>query len=48
VTLTPLTEDEFESEEIGTLVFHRDAKHQVSGLGVYSGAVRNVAFDKVM
>jgi Beta-lactamase len=48
VTLTPLTEEEFLGEEMGTLVFHRDAKHQVNGFRVYSGAVRDVGFDKVM
>jgi CubicO group peptidase (beta-lactamase class C family) len=48
VTLTPMTEEEFQSEETGMLVFHRDAKHEVNGFAVYSGAVRNVGFDKVM
>ncbi len=45
ITLTPITPDEFDSE-FGTLVFHSDANHRVSGFGVFSEEVRNVSFDK--
>jgi CubicO group peptidase (beta-lactamase class C family) len=47
-SLTPLTEDEFDSEEVGTFVFRRDANHRVTGFGLYSSAARNVGFEKVM
>jgi CubicO group peptidase (beta-lactamase class C family) len=45
-TLTPLTEDDFDSDEFGTLVFHRDGNHRVTGFGLYAGNVRNIAFEK--
>ena len=48
VRLTPLTEDEFDSEEVGMFVFQRDANHRVNGFGLHSGAVRNVGFEKIM
>jgi CubicO group peptidase (beta-lactamase class C family) len=48
VTLTPLVEDEFQNEEIGTFVFRRDGNHSVNGVGVFSGAARNVGFERVM
>ena len=45
--LTPLTPDEFDlAGGLGTLVFHRDVNHRVSGLGLFSGRVLNVSFDK--
>jgi CubicO group peptidase (beta-lactamase class C family) len=44
--LNPIAQDEFESGDLGTLVFHRDANHRVSGLSVFSSRVRNVSFDK--
>jgi CubicO group peptidase (beta-lactamase class C family) len=45
-TLTPLTEDEFDSDAFGAIVFHRDASHRVSGFGLYAGNVRNIRFRK--
>jgi hypothetical protein len=48
VTLAPLTEDEFDSDALGRLVFHRDANHRINGFGLYSGSVRNVGFEKAM
>jgi CubicO group peptidase (beta-lactamase class C family) len=44
--LTPVAQDEFENEELGAIVFHRDANHRVSGLSVFSVNARNVAFEK--
>jgi hypothetical protein len=47
VKLHPLVSDEFAIGQLGTAVFHRDAKHQISGLSVYSGRIRDVAFERV-
>ena len=44
--LNPLAPDEFESEDLGTVVFHRDASHGVSGLSLFSVNARDVSFDK--
>jgi hypothetical protein len=44
--LTPIAKDEFESDDFGTIVFHRDARHRISGLSVFSVNARNVSFDK--
>jgi CubicO group peptidase (beta-lactamase class C family) len=44
--LNPIAPDEFESEDLGTVVFRRDASHRVSGLGLFSINARNVSFDK--
>jgi hypothetical protein len=44
--LTPLTKDEFESEECGTLVFRRDANGQVNGFSVIAVEARDIGFDK--
>jgi len=44
--LTPITQDEFENEELGTIVFHRDANRRISGLSVFSVNARNVTFEK--
>jgi CubicO group peptidase (beta-lactamase class C family) len=44
--LIPIALDEFDSD-LGTLVFHRDADHRVSGLSMFSPNARNVEFEKV-
>jgi hypothetical protein len=44
--LSPIAQDEFESEDLRTIVFHRDAGHRVSGLSVFSVNARNVSFEK--
>jgi CubicO group peptidase (beta-lactamase class C family) len=46
VRLTPVALDEFESEDLGTIVFHKDANHHVSGLRVFTVNARNVSFEK--
>jgi CubicO group peptidase (beta-lactamase class C family) len=46
IKLHPIVTDEFESEDLGTLVFHRDANHRVSGFSVFAGRVRDVGFEK--
>ena len=38
--LNPLVRDEFESGDIGTLVFQRDADGRISGLSVFAGRIR--------
>jgi hypothetical protein len=45
--LNPVAPDEFENEELATIVFQRNASHQVSGLSLFSGRARNVVFEKV-
>jgi hypothetical protein len=42
----PLVHDEFESDELGTLVFQKDAAGRVSGLSVFAGRIRNLVFKK--
>jgi hypothetical protein len=44
--LDPLVQDEFENDELGTLVFQRDAARRVVGLTVFAGRIRNLRFDK--
>jgi CubicO group peptidase (beta-lactamase class C family) len=44
--LTPIARDEFESEELGTIVFHRDTQHSISGLSVFTVNARDVSFEK--
>ena len=44
--LTPLTTDEFESEEYGTIVFRRDPYQQVDGFSVNTVEARDIDFDK--
>jgi hypothetical protein len=43
--LTPIVRDEFESP-LGTMAFHRDANGRISGLSLFQGRVRDVAFEK--
>jgi hypothetical protein len=44
--LVAIAPDEFESEGLGTIVFHKDANHHVSGLRVFTVNARNVSFEK--
>jgi CubicO group peptidase (beta-lactamase class C family) len=44
VKLEPLVVDEFAMGQVGAAVFHRDVSGQISGLSVYSGRIRDVAF----
>jgi hypothetical protein len=46
-TLEPLGKDEFESEELGNVVFQRDGSRRVSGLSLFSVRARGVGFSKV-
>jgi hypothetical protein len=45
-TLTPLTKDEFESEEYGTIAFRRDANQQLNGFSLNTVEARDIAFDR--
>ena len=38
--------DQFENEDLGTVVFQRNASHQVSGLSLFSLRARNVLFER--
>lgn len=44
--LDPLVRDEFASDDVGTLVFQRDAAGRVNGLTVFAGRIRNLRFEK--
>jgi hypothetical protein len=44
--LIPIAPDVLDTENLGTLVFLRDANHHVSGLRLFAGGVRDVSFDK--
>lgn len=46
VKLTPIGRDEFESEDLGTIVFHKDANHRVNRLSVFTVNARNLSFEK--
>jgi CubicO group peptidase (beta-lactamase class C family) len=45
--LLPLTKDEFESEQYGTIVFRRDANQRVSGFSLNTVEARDIGFDKM-
>ena len=45
--LAPLVRDEFDSGDLGTLVFHRDSGNRISGLSVFDGRTRNLTFEKI-
>ena len=47
IKLTAIAQDEFESGDLGTLVFRRDANHRVSGLSVFTVNARGVKFERV-
>jgi hypothetical protein len=44
--LVPLVRDEFESGDLGTLVFRRDANDRIVGLSVFDYRIRNLIFEK--
>jgi hypothetical protein len=45
--LVAVVRDEFESDDLGTLVFQRDGNDRISGLSVFDGRIRNLAFEKI-
>jgi hypothetical protein len=45
--LMPVAPDVFNSDDLGTLMFHRDAGQRVSGLSLTSVNARNIRFDKL-
>lgn len=47
IKLKPISPLEFEAGNLGAIVFHEDAKHQVSGLTLFSQAARGIAFTKI-
>jgi CubicO group peptidase (beta-lactamase class C family) len=47
VKLAPVAPDEFNSPDLGTIVFHRDADHRIISLSVFTVNARDVRFDKV-
>jgi CubicO group peptidase (beta-lactamase class C family) len=44
--LDPVAPDTFESGELGTLVFHRDAEGRITGFSIYEVSARGVAFER--
>ncbi|MFZ1138322.1 MAG: hypothetical protein ABR881_18205 [Candidatus Sulfotelmatobacter sp.] len=44
--LTVIAPDEFESGDVGILVFRRDANHRVSGLSMFTVNARDVNFER--
>jgi len=46
VKLVPVAQDEFEIEELGNVVFHRNANRRVSGLSVFVERARGLSFEK--
>jgi CubicO group peptidase (beta-lactamase class C family) len=45
--LDAIGSEEFDSGDLGTLVFHRDSNGGVSGLSVFQGRIRDVSFEKI-
>jgi hypothetical protein len=45
--LIAVAPDEFESSDLGTLLFRRDENHRVSGLSVFTVNARDVKFERV-
>jgi CubicO group peptidase (beta-lactamase class C family) len=45
--LAPLVRDEFDSHDLGALVFHRDSRDRISSLSVFNGRTRNLIFEKI-
>lgn len=45
--LIPLASDEFESEELGNLVFHRGANRRVTGMSLFVDSARGLTFEKM-
>jgi hypothetical protein len=45
--LTPIAPDEFDANDLGRIVFHRDLQGRVSGLAVFAQDVRGVEFKKL-
>ncbi|MGC2404218.1 MAG: serine hydrolase domain-containing protein [Acidobacteriaceae bacterium] len=44
--LNPIATDQFENEDLGTIIFQRNASQQVSGLSLSSARARGVLFQK--
>ncbi len=44
--LDPIRQDEWANDDLGTLVFQRDAQNRISGFALFAGRVRNIAFVK--
>jgi len=47
VPLDAATQNEFYSGDLGTIVFHTDAQHHVSGFNLFTQQARGIAFTKV-
>jgi CubicO group peptidase (beta-lactamase class C family) len=46
VAFDAVAPDQFESGQVGTLVFHRDEKHRITGLSIFTVTARGVSFQK--
>jgi len=44
--LSPVAEDEFESEDLGNVVFQRNAEHRIIGFKLFTVSARGVSFEK--
>jgi CubicO group peptidase (beta-lactamase class C family) len=45
--LTPIAPDEFDANDLGRIVFHRDRQGRVSGLSMFTQDVRGVEFNRL-
>ena len=45
--LTPVAPDEFDNQDFGTIVFHRDAHHQVDSFRLFTVNARDLSFERV-
>jgi hypothetical protein len=45
--LSPVSSNEFQAGDMGTIVFNADARHRVVGLTLYSQAARGIEFRKI-
>jgi CubicO group peptidase (beta-lactamase class C family) len=47
VRLDPAGQDEFYSSDLGTIVFHTDAGHRISGFSLFTQAARGIIFTRI-
>lgn len=45
--LTPVATDVFDGGDFGTVVFHRNAEHEIAGLSVYAVNARDIRFGRI-
>jgi hypothetical protein len=47
LTLTPAAPDEFDSQDFGTIVFHRNTNHHIDAFSLFTVNARDISFERV-